>query len=125
MKSDPIVPEDMLTRMKAMGMSDETIAHAVGCTSATIKKLRYRWGIPGLTPNFRAPNNGRPSSEKMNDGWPEVMDAAERDRHWSAYFLKMGRDHSDSEVRFKPASRLRRQPDRSHLHGLGATSLEF
>jgi hypothetical protein len=125
MISQPIVSEEVLTRMKACGMSDETIAHVLGCNSTTVKKLRHRWNIPGLTPNFRTPNKGRPTASEMYDGWPEVMPPAERDRHWDAYFRRMGRDHSHGEVRFKPASRWQGQPDRSHLHALGASSLEF
>jgi hypothetical protein len=125
MKNEPIVSEDVLTRMKACGMSDENIAHVLGCASTTVKKLRHRWNIPGLTPNFRSPKNGRPTASEMYDGWPEVMPPAERDRHWNAYFLKMGRDHSDGEVRFRRTGVLRMRPDRSHLHALGASSLEF
>lgn len=125
MVPDPIVSEDTLRRMKAMSMSDDTIARMFGCGLARIKKLRQRWGIEGMKPSFSTPNKGRPSADDLADGWPVVMAPDERDRVWKRYFERLGRDHSDGEVRFKRAGLLRCQPDRSHLHGLGATSLEF
>lgn len=119
------VSETMLRRMKALKMSDDAIADMVGCNFRIIKKLRRVWGIEGMRPNFSTPNKGRPTSAEMYDDWPAVMAPDVRDRHWARYFRKLGRDHSDGEVRFKRAATLRMQPDRSHLHGLGATSLEF
>lgn len=117
------ITEDTLRRMKAMGLSDEAIGLAFDCKASVIKKLRRDFGIAGLRPNFRSPHKGRPKAETM-DGWPVVMSAEQRDRRWTRYFKRLGRDHSQGDVRLKPGRTLSR-PDISHLHGRGASSLDF
>lgn len=120
-----MVSERMLRQMKALKMSDEAIAELVGCNFKVIQKLRRHFEIGGMRPHFSSPHKGKPTIVEMSDGWPEVMPPDVRDRVWARYFRKLGRNHSDGEVRVKPMDALRIQPDRSHLHGLGATSLEF
>jgi hypothetical protein len=51
------------------------------------------------------------------------MSEEERVKRWARYFKKLGHDHSADDLRFRPTGRILTQPDRSHRHGLGATSL--
>lgn len=105
-------------------MSDEMIGAAFDCKASYVKKLRRIFGVEGLRPNFRNPRKGRPKAATLN-GWPKVMAPEARDRRWAAYFKKLGRDHSDGEVRHRPSGRAMGRPDISHFHGLGGSSLHF
>ena len=121
---DPVseISVEAVRALKAAGMSDPQIANILGVCANDIRNLRRRHKISGLAPSFR------PAVTKFEvdaNGWPEVLDPETRDRRWKKYFARIGHDHSRDDLRFRRTSRMLSQPDSSHHHGLGATSLNF
>ena len=121
---DPVnlLTEEAVRALKAEGKSDPQIANELGTTTNEVRNLRRRHKISGLAPSFR------PVVAKFGvdaAGWPEVLDPETRDRRWRKYFARIGHNHSRDDLTFRRTSRVLAQPDRSHHHGLGATSLEF
>jgi hypothetical protein len=114
----PMITEQMIRPLKAAGMTDMEVGTILGAKGSAIKHLRAKFGIPSIRPEGRNyPANG------FNDGWPLVMSEEQRVKHWTQYFKKLGYDHSADDLRFPSTGRMMMQPDRSHCHGLGATSL--
>lgn len=102
--------------LKTRGMTDFQIGGILGVAGSRIKYLRQKHGIVSPPPKLTG-------KSEHSDGWPAVMDPQTRDRRWKRYFKKIGHDHSHDDLRFPSTGRVMMQPDRSHCHGLGATSL--
>lgn len=112
------ITDAMIRPLKALGMSDNDIGARFGVTGGKIKNLRFKYKIPSVPPQDRKFATNGPT-----DGWPVVMDEEKRAKHWARYFKRLGHDHSADDLRFKSTGRILAQPDSSHMHRLGATSL--
>jgi hypothetical protein len=111
-----IPSEEEIRALKSQGMSDNDIGDCFGLTGGKVKNLRFKYNIP--SPRLEV------TRDKTVDLWPAVMSESARSKHWARYFERLGHDHSHDDLRFKPTGRVMPQPDRSHWHNLGATSLK-